>query len=56
VIGDLALDRTGAARRKNPNGEQADGSSKAIVMGSVLNGIRESFVLGFAGSIALAAL
>ena len=56
VIGDLATDRMGAAKRKNPNGEQADGASKAIVMGSVLDGIPESFVLGFAGSIALAAL
>ena len=46
MIGDLALDRMGAARRKNPNGEQAEGSSKAIVMGSVLDGIPESFVLG----------
>jgi ZIP family zinc transporter len=46
VSGDLALDRMGAAKRKNPNGEQADGSSKAIVMGSVLDGIPESFVLG----------
>jgi ZIP family zinc transporter len=46
VIGDLVLDRMGAAKRKDPNGEQADGSSKAIVMGSVLDGIPESFVLG----------
>ena len=46
VIGDLVLDRMGAAKRKDPNGEQADGSAKAIVMGSVLDGIPESFVLG----------
>ena len=46
VIGDLVLDRMGAAERKDPNGAQADGSAKAIVMGSVLDGIPESFVLG----------
>lgn len=46
VVGDLVLDRMGAANRKDPNGEQADGSPKAIVMGSVLDGIPESFVLG----------
>ncbi|MDJ0872028.1 MAG: hypothetical protein QNJ87_09670 [Gammaproteobacteria bacterium] len=46
VIGDLLLDRMGAAERKDPNGAQADGSAKAIVMGSVLDGIPESFVLG----------
>ncbi len=46
VIGDLLLDRMGAAQRKDPNGAQADGSAKAIVMGSVLDGIPESFVLG----------
>ena len=46
VLGDLILDRMGADKRKNPSGAQADGSSKAIVMGSVLDGIPESFVLG----------
>ena len=46
VIGDLYLDRMGAAQRKDPNGAQAEGSAKAIVMGSVLDGIPESFVLG----------
>lgn len=46
VIGDLVLDRQGAERRKSPTGAQADGSAKAIVMGSVLDGIPESFVLG----------
>jgi ZIP family zinc transporter len=46
VIGDLVLDRMAAAKRKDPNGEQADGSAHAIVMGSVLDGIPESFVLG----------
>ncbi len=46
VLGDLVLDRMGAAQRKDPTGEQAEGSAKAIVMGSVLDGIPESFVLG----------
>ena len=46
VVGDLILDRTGANKRKNPSGAQADGSAKAIVVGSVLDGIPESFVLG----------
>jgi ZIP family zinc transporter len=46
VIGDLLLDHMGASKRKDPNGEQADGSSQAIVMGSLLDGIPESFVLG----------
>jgi len=46
VAGDLILDRMGATQRKDPNGAQADGSAKAIVLGSVLDGIPESFVLG----------
>ena len=46
VLGDWYLDRRGAKHRKDPNGEQADGSSQAIVLGSVLDGIPESFVLG----------
>ncbi|MEO1204282.1 MAG: ZIP family zinc transporter, partial [Pseudomonadota bacterium] len=46
VLGDFLLDRMGANKRKNPSGAQADGSAQAIVMGSVLDGIPESFVLG----------
>ena len=46
VAGDLFLDRMGARQRKNPSGAQAGGSAPAIVMGSVLDGIPESFVLG----------
>lgn len=46
VLGDLVLDRMGANQRKNPSGAQSGGSAKAIVMGSVLDGIPESFVLG----------
>jgi hypothetical protein len=40
------LDRGGGSERKDPTGEQADGSPLAIVLGSVLDGIPESFVLG----------
>jgi ZIP family zinc transporter len=46
LTGDLWLDHMGAAKRKDPTGEQAGGSALAIVMGSVLDGIPESFVLG----------
>lgn len=44
---DWLLDRRGASERKDPTGKQADGSPLAIVLGSVLDGIPESFVLGF---------
>lgn len=46
LIGDLLLDRMGAAKRKDPTGRQADGTALAIAMGSVLDGIPESLVLG----------
>ncbi len=46
VVGDLVLDTMGANQRKNPSGAQSGGSANAIVMGSVLDGIPESFVLG----------
>ena len=46
VVGDLILDNMGANKRKNPSGAQAGGSAGAIAMGSVLDGIPESFVLG----------
>jgi ZIP family zinc transporter len=46
AVGDLLLDRHGASERKDPTGKQTDGSPLAIVLGSVLDGIPESFVLG----------
>jgi len=46
AIGDWLLDRRGASERKDPSGRQAAGSPLAIVLGSVLDGIPESFVLG----------
>ena len=46
TVGDWLLDRGGGDRRKDATGAQADGSSKAIVLGSILDGVPESFVLG----------
>jgi zinc transporter, ZIP family len=46
AVGDWLLDRHGASERKDPSGRQAEGSPLAIVLGSVLDGIPESFVLG----------
>jgi ZIP family zinc transporter len=46
TLGNWYLDRKGAADRKNSSGAQADGSPLAIVFGSILDGIPESFVLG----------
>ncbi len=46
TVGDWLLERQGGANRKDPSGAQAEGSPMAIVLGSVLDGIPESFVLG----------
>jgi zinc transporter, ZIP family len=46
TVGDWWLERRGGGDRKNSKGEQASGSPLAIVFGSVLDGIPESFVLG----------
>ncbi len=46
TLGDWLLTRGGAGDRKDPTGAQADGSPLVIVLGSVLDGIPESFVLG----------
>lgn len=46
-IGDLLIDRRGGHGRKSMSGEsQLAGASSAIVLGTVLDGIPESFVLG----------
>ena len=46
-IGDWIIDRRGGHGRKTSGGEhQLAGSSSAIVLGTVLDGIPESFVLG----------
>jgi zinc transporter, ZIP family len=45
-LGDLAIDRAGGEHRKSSSGDQAEGSSLAITMGALLDGIPESLVLG----------
>jgi ZIP family zinc transporter len=46
TAGDWLLTRGGGGERKDADGAQADGNPLAIVLGSVLDGIPESFVLG----------
>ena len=45
-VGDLLIDRLGGEDRKDASGDQASGSSLAIVLGTVLDGIPESMVIG----------
>jgi ZIP family zinc transporter len=45
-VGDLLIDRMGGADRKRVSGAAASGSGLAILLGIVLDGIPESFVLG----------
>ena len=44
--GDLLIDRMGGDHRKNPTGSDEDGSALAIVLGTVLDGVPESMVIG----------
>jgi ZIP family zinc transporter len=44
--GDGVIDRLGGADRKDASGDQASGSPLAIVLGTVLDGIPESMVIG----------
>jgi zinc transporter, ZIP family len=44
--GDQLIDHLGGGDRKDADGDQADGSSLGIVLGSVLDGIPESMVIG----------
>ena len=44
--GDWLIDRWGAVERKDADGGQEGGSALAIVLGSVLDGIPESMVIG----------
>ncbi len=44
--GDSWIDSRGGADRKRSTGEQASGSSLAIVLGTLLDGVPESFILG----------
>jgi zinc transporter, ZIP family len=45
-IGDRLIDRLGGRERKGAVGDQGSGSSLAIVLGTVLDGIPESMVIG----------
>ena len=58
--GDWWIDRRGGANRKRAGGQQAEGSGLAIVLGTVLDGIPESVVLGLtvleAGTVSVALL
>jgi len=44
--GDSAIERMGGGNRKDARGAQQDGSPLAIVLGTVLDGIPESMVIG----------
>jgi ZIP family zinc transporter len=46
TAGNLWLDKRGAGDRKDAGGSQESGNPLAIVFGSILDGIPESFVLG----------
>jgi ZIP family zinc transporter len=59
TAGDWWLQRRGGGERKDAEGAQAEGAPLAIVLGSVLDGIPESFVLGLTvlqGSVSVALL
>jgi zinc transporter, ZIP family len=59
TAGNWLLDRYGGSTRKDPTGAQSDALPLAIVLGSVLDGIPESFVLGLTvlqGGVSLALL
>jgi ZIP family zinc transporter len=45
-IGDWWVDRAGGEHRKESGGEQAQGNSFSIFIGTLLDGIPESFILG----------
>src|SRR5436190_3260713 len=45
-LGDTLIDRLGGAERKSAQGAQETGSPLAIVLGTVLDGIPESMVIG----------
>ena len=59
-LGDLAIDRFGGEGRKSAAGGQDTGAALAIVLGTVLDGIPESIVLGLSllegGGISVAML
>jgi ZIP family zinc transporter len=58
-VGDLLIDRLGGSGRKASSGEQAEGNTLPIVLGTVLDGVPESIVLGvslLSGSVSAAML
>src|SRR5206468_1810340 len=44
--GDWLIDRSGGSERKDATGNQESGSALAIVLGTVLDGVPESMVIG----------
>jgi ZIP family zinc transporter len=59
TVGDWILDHNGGAERVDSTGGQEQGQPLAIVLGSVLDGIPESFVLGLTvltGSVSVSLL
>jgi ZIP family zinc transporter len=46
AIGNWRIDQMGGGKRKDTAGAQAEGSAEGIVLGSVLDGIPESLVIG----------
>jgi ZIP family zinc transporter len=59
TAGNWWLARNGGGERKDSEGAQAEGQAKAIVFGSVLDGVPESFVLGLSvlqGGVSVALL
>ena len=46
LVGARLIERAGGGRRKHPEGPDDETQGRAIVLGSVLDGIPESFVLG----------
>jgi zinc transporter, ZIP family len=45
-VGDLLIERGGGGQRKSSSGPGSDSSARAIVLGTILDGIPESIVLG----------
>ncbi|HST16457.1 MAG TPA: hypothetical protein VLK36_02230 [Gaiellaceae bacterium] len=45
-VGDSVIDRSGGADRKDATGAQESGTALAVVLGTVLDGIPESIVIG----------
>jgi zinc transporter, ZIP family len=59
-VGDLLIDRLGGSHRKNITGGEGGGSGTAIYLGTLLDGVPESMILGIGlglgGSISIAFL